>query len=102
VSQLPLIQTMVKDLSLLQTRWKSLLDVLLGNQSLQTSILSNITLINGKNVINHKLGRKLIGWRIVRLRAAASLYDRQDSNQTPDLTLILMSNATVVADIEVF
>lgn len=100
--RLPTIATTIQDLSLLQTKWKSVLDVLLSRPSLDCSILSNITLVTGSNTINHELGRVLQGWRIVRLRSPAAINDTQDSNPQPRLTLMLTSSANVVADIEVF
>ena len=48
------------------------------------------------------LQRPLQGWYIVRQRALASIYDTQDSNQNPSLTLNLTSNAVVSVDIAVF
>lgn len=100
--QLPLIQTALKELSLLQTRWKSILDPFIAQPQLTSNILTNIALINGTTVVNHKLGHTLNGWKIVRQRADASIYDNQNNNQTPDITLVLVSNAAVVCDIEVF
>lgn len=67
-----------------------------------SSILSNVQLKVGSNVINHGLGRTLQGWSLVRQRAAASIYDNQDNNQTPALTLVLVSSAAVSVDLEVF
>lgn len=98
--QLPYFQTADETLSKIQTKWKSILDPLISKP--QSLILKNVALINGTTVVNHLLGRKLQGWKPVRLRALASIYDAQDSNQTPDKTLILISDAAVVADIEVF
>lgn len=89
-------------LPLMQTKWAGILNPLIGNPSLATRILPNQPLINGSNVINHGLGKALTGWRIVRLRASASVFDTQDSNPKPELTLLLTSSAAVVADIEVF
>ena len=89
-------------LELMQTKWASVLNPLIANPSLNSIILNNIPLSSGANTINHRLGRKLTGWRIVRLRASATIYDTQDSNPSPNLTLLLTSSATVVADIEVF
>jgi hypothetical protein len=100
--QLPLFKTEIQEFSLLQTKWKSILDPLLGNVSVQSIMLPEVTLLNGTTVINHRLGRKLIGWRIVRQRAQASIYDLQDLNQSPQLTLVLSSNAQVIVDLEVF
>lgn len=100
--QLPLFQTAVKELSLMQTKWKSILDPLLGNLSSQSSLLPNVALNNGTTVVNHMLGRKLIGWSIVGINGAATIYDQQASNQTPQSTLVLISNAAVTVSLEVF
>lgn len=99
---LPIFKDSNQSLMLLQTNWKSQLDPVLSNPTIQNLILKNVQLANGTTVINHLLGHKLRGWKIVRQRAAASIYDNQDSNQTPQLTLILISNASVSVDIEVF
>ncbi len=99
---LPIFYTEDKDLQLLQTGWSTQLNPVLSNPSLKSIILPNIVLAIGSNVINHRLGRKLQGYRVVRQRALASLYDNQDSNQSPALTLILVSDAVVTIDLEVF
>lgn len=85
-----------------RTRWKAILDVLISNRSLQSQILSNVLLANGTTVVNHLLGRDLTGWRIIRINGAASVYDQQATNQTPELTLVLTSNAAVTVSLEVF
>lgn len=101
--QVPLIQTTLKELMLVQTKWRSILNPLLGNPSLDSLILENVSLLKAApNVVNHKLGRKLIGWRVVRIRAKAIIYDSQDSNQTPDLTLVLITDTDVIVNLEVF
>jgi hypothetical protein len=89
-------------LPLMQTKWAAILDALLGNPSLNSLILQNVSLSSGANTINHTLGRTLTGWRIIRLRASATMYDQQDSNPHPDLTLVLVSSASAVVDLEVF
>lgn len=99
---LPIFTTDNKDLTLLQTNWAKSINPLLKNPSLQSNILSQVDLAIGSNTINHLLGRKLQGWRIVRLRANAAIYDNQDNNPRPDQTLILVSDAVVSCDIEVF
>lgn len=91
-----------RDFQLLQNSWASQLNPLLDNPSLKSIILENIVLTSGTNVVNHKLGRKLQGWRIVRQRSAASVYDNQDANQQPALTLVLVSSANVSVNLEVF
>lgn len=88
--------------SLAQDRWASQLNPLLTNPSLDSTVIKNVSLAVGNNVINHKLGRKLQGWRLVRQRAQANIWDAQDNNQMPELTLVLASDAIVSIDIEVF
>lgn len=101
--QLPYFQSAIKELSLLQTKWRSILNPFLSNPGLNSQIIPNVFLENSTTtVINHGLGRVLLGWRLVRVRAAANIYDTQDSNQTPELTLILRSSANVIVNLEVF
>lgn len=85
-----------------RTRWKAILDVLLGNPSLNSQILDNVALANGTTTVNHGLGRTLTGWRVIRINGAATIYDKQDTNSMPDLTLILTSSAAVIVSLEVF
>lgn len=90
------------DWTFARTKWASELNPLLAAPQNNSSILRSVSLVVGANVVNHLLGRPLQGWKIVRQRAAASIYDTQDSNQTPALTLQLTSSAAVSVDIEVF
>lgn len=83
-------------------RWASQLDPLLAKPTSSSIILKNVSLAAGTTVVNHLLGRVLQGWKLVRVRSAATIYDEQDSNQTPNLTLVLNSSAAVIVDIEVF
>lgn len=99
---LPTYQTANLTLTLIQSNWASLLNPLLDLPINQGRLLENVQLDNGSNTVNHKLGRKLTGWFIVRQRAAASVYDTQDTNPTPAVTLKLTSNASVKVDIFVF
>lgn len=89
-------------LEMMQTKWSAILNALLSNPSVNSLILPNVSLLTGANVINHTLGRKLRGWRIVRLRALVTIYDTQDLNTMPDLTLLLTSSGNVTVDLEVF
>jgi hypothetical protein len=102
MATLPSYQTNDRTLEKLQSVWSTILNPFIANPALNGNILQNITLTTGANVINHKLGRKLQGWYIVRQRAASSIYDTQDSNQNPQLTLTLSASANVVVDIYVF
>lgn len=99
---LPSYNTTDTTLSLMQSGWASLLNPLLSNPVNNGILLKSLVIKSGSNVINHKLGRKLQGWIIVRKRASADIYDTQDSNTTPTLTLSLQSSADVIIDLYVF
>lgn len=66
------------------------------------TILTGIALKSGDNTVSHKLSQNLQGWFIVRLRGAATIYDKQDSNKNQSKTLVLNSSADVTVDIFVF
>lgn len=68
----------------------------------QGLLLENVALLSGDNVINHRLGRALIGWFITRQRSSAAVYDKQDLNRTPNLNLVLNASADVNIDLWVF
>lgn len=90
------------DISQMLTKWRSILNPFLGNPSFQSHIITGVPLVNGTATINHGLGRKLVGWRIIGINAAATVHDNQANNATPDLTLLLVSSAAATANIEVF
>ena len=102
VIKLPNFQTSNQPLSFLQSTWSTIIEPFLGNPSNDAHILTGVVLAIGSNTINHLLGRKLIGWRLVRVRALSNIYDTQDANARPALTLVLVSDAAVTVDIEVF
>lgn len=99
---LPIFHTDDKDFQLMQSSWSSQINPVLARPSINSSILKNVLLVTGSNTINHLLQKPLQGWKIVRQRALASIYDNQDSNPQPSLTLVLISSANVSCDIEVF
>lgn len=82
--------------------WAAQINPFLSNPALNCVLLKNVSLTTGANIINHRLGRALQGWYPVRIRAAATFFDTQDTNQTPTLTLNLNSSAAVVVDLVVF
>lgn len=91
---LPLQQT--------QTTWATKLDPVISSPLLQGQLLQSVHLISGITIVNHGLGRKLVGWLIVGVDGAATIYDNQAANQMPQLTLSLTSNADVTASLWVF
>lgn len=84
---------------LLQNRWSSIINPILANPTNQTSLLNNIELSPGVNVINHKLGRKMQGWVLTDINGIANIYRSAAMN---NLTLTLTSDATVTISLGVF
>lgn len=87
---------------LANTKWAAEINPIIDNPVNSMSIIENVPLVIGANVINHLLGHTLTGWTILRKRAACNVYDTQDSNASPDLTLQLVSDAIASVDIGVF
>jgi hypothetical protein len=102
MSLLPIYTSDSKVLTLLQNAWAAILNPWLRNPHSQSISLNSLQLAIGQNRINHLLGRKLQGWVIIRQRGPASLYDTQDSNPNPELTLSLVASAAVSVDLEVW
>lgn len=99
MSSLPLFKSDDQSLSLMQTRWKSQLDPVISNEIVSGQLLPNVSLINGVTIINHKLGRALIGWFVTDQNAVANIYRSKPKNDT---TLTLTSDAAVVVSLWVF
>lgn len=100
--KLPVIQTQNQELNMLQTQWAKSLYPVTSNPLNFGTTLVRVSLAVGDNVISHGLGRALMGWFPVRVRAATTIYDKQDANSTPALTLVLNSSAAVVVDLLVY
>lgn len=100
--QLPVFQGDSQQGMLMQNKWSSILNPLLANPIAQGHIVNDVKLINGVTVVNHGLGRKLVGYIIVGLSAPASVYDNQATNNMANLTLSLTSNAAATAQLYVF
>jgi hypothetical protein len=100
---LPSFNTQIVELSLMQSAWATQLDPILAQPLSKANKLTNISLVSGDNVINHKLGRKLQGWLVIGMHNSfVQLYDKQTTNNMNDLTLILNSSGTGLIDLLVF
>jgi hypothetical protein len=86
-------------LDLMQTRWASILNPLLGNPFNGVNILENVILVSGTNIINHGLGRAQQGWVITDVQGSAVIYRNAPFNNT---TLSLSASAGVIVNIGVF
>lgn len=90
---------LLKDLSLLATKWKSILDPVLSNPTTNMAILKNVALVTGNNQIPHLLGQVQQGWVILDQQGPSNFYRYRDFNAT---YLYLNSAADVVVNLGVF
>lgn len=87
---------------LMQNSWAQALNPVLRNPLVQGRLMEGVQLQVGDNSLDHLLGRKLQGWIITRIDAAAQIYDKQATNSMPQLTLVLNSNAAANCSLWVF
>ena len=99
---LPQFQSNDRNLQMLQNQWASQLDPVLINPLVNGRLIQGQVLTSGVNTINHKLGRKLVGWIVVRNNSNVTFYDSQDSNQMPELTLVLNASGATTVSLWVF
>lgn len=93
---IPLLKSDLPALDMYQTRLKSILDPVLAKEILQGHLLSDLIVVAGANVINHKLGRNIIGWFIVDATAAVTAYRSGNINAT-NITLTFSGGASSVS-----
>ena len=85
----------------MQNRWGSALDPVVNNPIVQGVQLTNQALVVGANSINHKLGRKPLGYIITGMHGSYSqIYDTP--SLMPNLTLVLHASAITSVDVYVY
>ncbi len=77
----------------------SSLNPLLANPTNSISIISNVRLIAGTNIVNHLLGHMMNGWFLVDIQGIATIYRSAPMN---NLTLTLTASAPVTVSLGVF
>lgn len=80
-------------------KWAAELNPIIANPATNMTLLPNVSLKNGTNIINHKLGRTQQGWVLYDIQGAATIYRNAPFNNT---TLSLNSSADVTVSIGVF
>ncbi len=96
------LQSADRILNMIQDNISEAVNPITTQPILNGNILTNVSLAIGDNTIQHQLGRRLVGWYLVRVRGSVLVYDNQDANLTPDVTLLLVASAARVVDIAVF
>lgn len=87
------------DWALANPKWAAELNPVLANPVTNLSILKNVNLVVGDNVINHNLGQQQQGWLLTDIQGVSSIYRSAPFNS---LTLTLNSSAIVTVSIGVF
>lgn len=83
----------------MQQQWASIINPVVGNPLNNCSILQNVSLKTGVNVINHLLGQTQQGWFLVDKQGAGDIYRTAPFNA---LTLTLTASADLVVSIGVY
>lgn len=96
---LPTFKSSDTSFMLMQSLWSSQLNPVLGNPITNPTLLFNIDLKSGSNVVNHMLGATPVGWFIVDTTAPATIYRSAPFNK---LTLTLTSSMACTVSIGVF
>lgn len=89
------------ELMKVQDNVNSALIPVLTAQIIDGQVLKGITLVSGvDNTVNHRLGRDLVGYIVIRKNANAAVWD--STSATPALTLILQTSVNCTVDLYVF
>lgn len=97
------IPTNNKEVDKLQSNIEQFVTPIISSQIIDGILLKDIILQGSTtNEVSHKLGRKLLGWIIIRKRANSTIWDEQDTNKSPSKNLLLNCSNTVTVDIWVF
>lgn len=101
---IPLIKYHSNDpgLNLFQTNLQKTLSPIIKNPLTDGVLLQSVVLSSGSNQVKHKLGRKITGWFVTRLRANVTIYDTQDTNSLPEEFLTLVASGAATVDLFVF
>lgn len=72
-----------------------------ASQIINGQVLKGVSLTTGQdNIVNHRLGRELVGYIVIKKNANADVWD--SSTLTPALTVVLQTSANCTVDLYVF
>lgn len=96
------LQAKDTDLNMVQFNIEQFVKPLVDNVLLNHVLIKDVMLDVGDNVIDHKLGRQLQGYLVVKKSDNSNIYDKQTTNKTQTKTLVLNSSASVLISLIVF
>lgn len=96
------VRTQNAEVSSLQDATEAVLKQIRNRQIIDGRLIEGVTIETVETVVDHKLGRALRGWIVVRQGADARIWDQQDDNARPELSLVLVASASVKVSLWVF
>jgi hypothetical protein len=96
------VQTDSRELNQVQSQIISSVQPVLDNPIVNGRLIQSLAIASGSNVIDHGLGRTLLGWIVVRNSASVTFYDTQSSNANPARTLLLTASGAATISLYVF
>lgn len=102
MSSIPRVQSDNAALNQFQSLVLAQLNPLLARPLNSGVILKDVDLVAGSKKISHTLNRVLQGWFLVRNPSGLFVYDDQDNNTNPELTLTLIADAPGIVNVFVF
>lgn len=90
------------DLGRAQQQLRLTLDPITAVPLLDGVLVEDVALTTSTKSVKHGLGRAPTGWLLVRKTANANVWDAQDSNAHPELTLDLVASGSVTVSLWVF
>jgi hypothetical protein len=97
------INTENKELEQVQHNAEQVLEGIINSAIIDGVLVKDVCLEpNISNEVHHNLGRKPLGWIVVRKRADSRIWDLQDTNPQPNRYLSIACSHSVQVDIWVF
>lgn len=96
---------LIRGINTIQENVATSLNPLVNKVENDPTFLKNISLIAGQvNKINHRLGRKLLGYNVMLkgTTPTAIISNDQENNPSPQLTLWLWTNVNCIVDLSVY
>ena len=96
------VQTSSREFNQFQSQVISSVQPVLSNPIVNGRLIESLSVSSGSNIIDHGLGRELLGWIVVRNNANVTFYDTQASNANPARTLLLTASGNATISLYVF
>lgn len=84
----------------LVTNLQQIFTYLLARVQLDSVLLTGVVLVDGQTTVPHTLGRTLTGWIVIRVNAAAVIWETPSPD--PATYLVLNSTGPCTVSLEVF